>query len=95
MVPSKANEIFLKHHKGQPKNRATPNPPLDKTLHVSYVRTVPSDDLVSISMYHKHADKHIPYIANRSRWNSFADGQGTSNSLEKFRGSFALVKMCS
>ena len=37
----------------------------------------------------------IPYIANCSRWKSFADGQGTSNSLENFRGSFTLVKMCS
>ena len=28
----------------------------------------------------------IPYIANRSRWKSFADGQGITNSLENFRG---------
>ena len=37
----------------------------------------------------------IPYIANRSRWKSFTDGQGTSNSLENFRGSFTQVKICS
>ena len=37
----------------------------------------------------------ILYIANCSRWKSFADGQGTSNSLENFHGSFTPVKMCS
>ena len=36
----------------------------------------------------------VPYIANCSRWKSFADGQGTSNSLENFHGSFTPVKRC-
>ena len=30
----------------------------------------------------------LPYNANCSRWKSFADGQGTSYSLENFRGLF-------
>ena len=34
----------------------------------------------------------LSYIANCSRWKSFADGQGTSNSLEDFLGSFTPVK---
>ena len=29
---------------------------------------------------------YILYIANRSRWKSFSDGQASSNSLENFRG---------
>ena len=33
------------------------------------------------------AGLQLPYIANCSRWKSFTDGQGTSNSLENFRGS--------
>ena len=35
----------------------------------------------------------IPYIANRSRWKSFADGQGITNSLENFRGLLTPVNL--
>ena len=37
--------------------------------------------------------KLIPYIANRSRWKSFADGQGITNSLENFRGLLTPVNL--
>ena len=36
---------------------------------------------------------NIPYIANRSRWKSFADGQGITNSLENFRGLLTPVNL--
>ena len=35
----------------------------------------------------------IPYIANRSRWKSFTDGQGITNSLENFRGLLTPVNL--
>ena len=36
---------------------------------------------------------NLPYIANRSRWKSFADGQGITNSLENFRGLLTPVNL--
>ena len=35
----------------------------------------------------------IPYIAIGSRWKSFADGQGITNSLENFRGLLTPVNL--
>ena len=42
--------------------------------------------LLIYSHIHYHKDNNIPYIANHSRWKSFADGQAISNLLENFRG---------